>query len=98
MSSDNSNNFACPKYVFVLYQNDKTAQLFGLAMGRMDTTGVTKFSELKSFRVIFLIFGGGIIAAFADSASQRYHNAVLFTFSHISLRSCSGPGLPLTGF
>lgn len=26
LRSDNSNNFACPKYVFVLYQNDTTAQ------------------------------------------------------------------------
>jgi len=50
----------------------------------MYTAGCTKLLQLKSLRIVLLVFRCGVIAAFAGCASQRHHNAILFAFaSHI---------------
>jgi hypothetical protein len=51
-------------------------------------TRITILPQLHTLRVVLFVLGGGIIAAFASSASQCYHNAILFAFaSHLFLRS-----------
>jgi hypothetical protein len=47
----------------------------------MNPTGRTKLFQFKTLRIILFVFRGGIIAAFAGCASQRYHDAILFAFA-----------------
>ena len=61
-------------------------------MNCMNPTSIAIFLELQAFRIVFLVLRSGIIAAFADCTSQRDHNAIFFTFSHLFLRSLGGPG------
>jgi hypothetical protein len=61
--------------------------LLGLTMRRWLPTRVAVLAQFEALRIVFLILGGGIVAAFAGCASQRHHNAILFAFaSHNSLR------------
>jgi hypothetical protein len=71
--------------------------LLSLTMRRTHAAGGAKLLELKALWIILLVLRGGIVAAFAGCASQRYHNAILFAFtSHFSLRSCIRAWLAVT--
>ena len=62
--------------------------LLSLTMGRAHPTNVAVLVEFKTLWIILLVLRGGVVAAFAGRASQRYHDAILFAFtSHVSLRS-----------
>src|SRR5579859_6429941 len=63
-------------------------------MRHMHSTGITELFKFHAIRIVFLVLRGGIIAALAGCASQCYHNAILFAFSHFFLRSRSRSGLP----
>jgi hypothetical protein len=54
----------------------------------MHPTGVAILFEVETLRVVFLVFGSGVIAALTGGASQRDHDPILFAFTcHVSLRS-----------
>lgn len=60
-------------------------------MDRMHTTGRTELSQFQTLRIILLVFRRGIVAMFANCASQRRNDTVLFTFSgHVLLPSYVG--------
>jgi hypothetical protein len=61
------------------------AQLFGFLMLYMLPTSPAIFAEPEAACGVPFIFGSVIVAFFADGASHRYHNAILFTLlSHKS--------------
>jgi len=60
-------------------------------MNRMHPTGRTEFSEFQTLWIILLVLRSGIVAMFANCASQRRNNTVLFTFTgHVLLPSLIG--------
>jgi hypothetical protein len=60
-------------------------------MRQVYATGVAKLPKLKAFGSFLFVFLGGIVAAFAGCASQRYHDTIFLAFtSHVLLRSALG--------
>lgn len=59
-------------------------------MGRRLPTCVAILPELHALGVVLLVFRGGVVAAFANCASQRYHDSILFALSHYFLRLTFG--------
>ena len=65
----------------------------------MYATGWAELSQFETFRVVFLVFRGRIVALLALSTSQGRDNAVLFTFSgHFFLLITGGMRYNLTHY
>ena len=65
--------------------------LLGFAVSHMNLACVAIFLEFETLRIVLLVFLGCVVAALAGCASQRDHNAILFSFAcHFFLRSLRG--------
>jgi hypothetical protein len=65
--------------------------LLGFAVSHMNLARVAIFLEFETLRIVLLVFLGCVVAALAGCASQRDHNAILFSFAcHFFLRSSGG--------
>ena len=60
-------------------------------MRRVYATSWTELSQFETFRVVFLVLGGRIIALLALGTSQDRDNTILFSFTgHIFLLIVGG--------
>ena len=77
-----------PLYSIALLNTGKTRFYFllGFTMGSRLPTSVAELAQFHALGIVFLVFRGGIIAAFAGCASQCYHNATFFALCHLLLR------------